>query len=94
MMWPIYRFRMISLRISSYYFLKQLHQTDNFHGAVFFKIRTEWFCMDFLNGTANSELVPKFSGFFFLHVLHAALPMLTSEFRPKVAPHMLTQKFH
>jgi hypothetical protein len=40
----------------------------------------------FLGPRANVELVHKFH--VALHASHAALPMLTSKFRPKVAPHI------
>jgi hypothetical protein len=42
------------------------------------------FSVVFLGPRANAELVPKFH--VALHASHAALPMLTSKFRPKVAP--------
>jgi hypothetical protein len=43
----------------------------------------------FLGPRANAELVTKFH--VALHASHAALPMLTSKFRPKVAPHINIQ---
>jgi hypothetical protein len=42
------------------------------------------FSVVFLGPAANAELVPKFH--VALHASHVALPMLTSKFRPKVAP--------
>jgi hypothetical protein len=44
------------------------------------------FSVVFLGPRANAELVPKFH--VALHASHAALPMLTPKFRPKVAPHI------
>jgi hypothetical protein len=47
------------------------------------------FSVVFLGPRADAELVPKFH--VALHASHAALPMLTSKFRPKVAPHIIFQ---
>jgi hypothetical protein len=51
---------------------------------------TDWYYLDelrFHGPRANAELVHKFH--VSLHASHAALPMLTSKFRPKVAPHII-----
>jgi hypothetical protein len=50
------------------------------------------FSVFFLGHGANAELVLKFHDA--LHASHAALPILTSKFRPKVAPPVLTLQFH
>jgi hypothetical protein len=49
------------------------------------------FSVAFLGPRANAELVPKFH--VALHASHAALPLVTSKFRPTVGLQMLDQNF-